>query len=149
LIIGFHIRPEAGITTMAEQQKVEIRTYEIIYELTEEIAKSMAGLLAPRKVETVIGHAEVRQTFNIPKVGMVAGCSVLDGKILRSSNVRLIRDSVPIYSGKLASLKRFKDDTREVTNGQECGMSIENFNDIKVGDVIEAFSVEESLATLS
>jgi translation initiation factor IF-2 len=149
VIVAFHIRPDSAMTALAEQQKVEIRAYDIIYELTEELTKAMAGLLAPKKVETVIGHAEVRQVFSIPKAGNIAGCSVSDGKILRSSHVRLIRDSVPIYTGALKSLRRFKDDAREVTMGQECGIAIENFNDIKVGDVIEAFSVEEVTASLT
>ncbi|MCB0309054.1 MAG: translation initiation factor IF-2, partial [Bdellovibrionales bacterium] len=143
LIVAFHLRPDASVRKIAEQHGVEIRTYDIIYELTEDMTKAMEGLLQPTKVEKVIGHAEIREVFSVPKVGAVAGCYVTSGKINRASEVRLIRDSVPIYTGNLKSLKRFKDDVREVTEGLECGMGIENFNDIKVGDIIEAFEVKE------
>src|SRR5262245_14123772 len=112
------------------------------------MTKAMAGLLAPRRVEKSIGRAEIKEIFSIPKIGTVAGCMVTQGKILRSSQVRLIRDNIPIYSGKLASLRRFKDDAREVAEGLECGIVIENYNDVKVGDAIEAFLVEEIAATL-
>ncbi len=149
LIVAFHLRSDAEVTALAEQQRVEIRTYEVIYELTEDMVKAMTGLLAPKKVEKTLGHAEVKQTFTIPKAGTVAGCSVKDGKILRSAHVRLIRDSVLVYTGQLKSLKRFKDDAKEVTTGLECGLAIENFNDIKVGDIIEAFLIEETTASLT
>ncbi len=148
LIIGFHVRPESGIRNLAEEEKVEIRLYDVIYELTEDVVKAMTGLLAPKQVDKSLGQAEVKELFVIPRQGTVAGCQVREGKILRSNQVRLIRDNVPIYTGRLKSLRRFKDDVREVTNGLECGMAIENFNDIKVGDVIEAFEVEEISATL-
>ena len=148
LILGFHVRPDASAEKLAEHEKVEIRLYEIIYELTEQVTKAMTGLLAPQRVEKTMGRAEVRQIFSIPKAGTVAGCQVTDGKILRSAHVRLVRDSVPVYTGKLDSLRRFKDDVREVANGLECGIVIENFNDVKVGDVIEAFTVEEIAASL-
>ncbi len=148
LIIGFNVRPEAAAANLAERKEVDIRLYDVIYHLTEDITKAMAGLLAPKKVEKRLGTAEVRQTFMIPKAGTVAGCAVTDGKILRSASVRLVRDAVPIYTGRLASLKRFKDDAREVPAGMECGLVIENYNDVKVGDVIESFQVEEIAATL-
>lgn len=148
LIIGFHIRPEASITSLAEREEVEIRVYNVIYELTEDITQAMAGLLSPKKVEKVLGRAEVKEIFNIPKAGTIAGCRISDGKIIRSAKVRLIRDSVEIYTGDLKSLRRFKDDVREVGSGFECGMAIENFNDVKVGDIIEAFTIEEVSASL-
>ena len=149
LIIAFHVRPDAAVRKAAEQNGVEIRVYDIIYELIEEITKSMEGLLQPKRIEKFLGNAEVRQVFTVPKAGTVAGCYVRSGKILRSSQVRLLRDNVAVYTGVLKSLKRFKDDTREVTEAMECGIAIENFNDIKVGDVIEAFEVQEQVATLN
>jgi translation initiation factor IF-2 len=148
LVVGFNVRPDTSARSLAERQKVDIRMYDVIYHLTEDITKAMTGLLAPRKVEQYIGRAEVREVYSIPKVGTVAGTGVVDGKMLRSANIRLIRDGVPVYTGKLSSLKRFKDDAREVAQGLECGMLIENFNDVKVGDIIEAFSVEEVAPTL-
>ncbi|MFH1016883.1 MAG: translation initiation factor IF-2, partial [Pseudomonadota bacterium] len=148
LVVGFNVRPDPSARQLAEHQGIDIRLYEVIYTLTEDLAKAMAGLLAPRKVEQFLGRIEVRQTFTISKVGTVAGCTVIEGKIVRSASVRLVRDSVPVYTGRLSSLKRFKDDAREVEKGLECGLSIENFNDIKVGDVIEAFTVEEVAPTL-
>jgi len=147
-VIAFHVRPDAKIRTLAEQQEVEIRYYNVIYELTEDVTKAMGGLLAPKKIETILGHAEVRQIFAIPKAGTIAGCMVSDGKFIRSAQVHLIRDSVPVYTGRLKSLRRFKDDVKEVASGMECGMSIENFNDLKVGDIIEAFTVKEVAASL-
>jgi translation initiation factor IF-2 len=148
LVIGFNVRPDTTARTLAERQRIDVRLYDVIYHLTEDVQKAMAGLLAPKKVEKYLGRAEVRQVFALAKAGNVAGCGVIDGKILRSATVRLIRDGVPVYTGRLSSLKRFKDDAREVAQGLECGMMIENFNDIKVGDLIEAFTVEEVAATL-
>lgn len=148
LVIGFNVRPDATAAMVAERQSIDLRFYDVIYELTDDVTKAMTGLLAPKKVEKVLGHLEVRQVFSIPKAGTIAGCLVTDGKVLRSSKVRLIRDSVPVYSGNIGSLKRFKDDAREVATGLECGLSIENFNDVKVGDQIEVFAVEEVAATL-
>jgi len=133
---------------MAERESVDIRFYDIIYKLVSEIKDAMSGMLAPVIREQYLGQAEVRDTFSVPKVGMVAGCGVLDGKLTRNAGVRLVRDGVVVYTGKLASLRRFKDDVKEVTKGYECGVGLENFNDIKVGDVIEAFESVEEKATL-
>ncbi|GFK92713.1 Translation initiation factor IF-2 [Fundidesulfovibrio magnetotacticus] len=148
VVIGFNIRPSVKVKELAERENVDLRFYDIIYKLVDEIKAAMTGMLAPVLKEQYLGQAEVRQVFSVPKVGMVAGCGVLDGKIGRNSQIRLLRDSVVIYTGKLASLKRFKDDVKEVTKGYECGMGLENFNDIKVGDVIEAFETVEEKDTL-
>jgi translation initiation factor IF-2 len=143
IIIGFNVRPGVNAAEAAESANVDIRLYRVIYEAIEDIETAMKGLLEPTFKEVVIGHAEVRQVFKISGIGTVGGCYVTDGKIVRNSNLRLIRDGVVIHEGKFASLKRFKDDVREVLQGFECGMSIERFNDIKEGDVIESFIVEE------
>ncbi|MCE3011300.1 MAG: translation initiation factor IF-2, partial [Proteobacteria bacterium] len=143
IVVGFNVRPDGGATTAAKVKGVEIRTYSIVYELMDEMKKAMSGLLQPDIVEKVMGRAEVRNTFSVPKIGVIAGCAVVDGKIQRSNSARLIRDGKIVYEGKISSLKRFKDDAREVAEGFECGIGIENFNDIKVGDVIEAFLKEE------
>jgi translation initiation factor IF-2 len=148
IIIGFNVRPTAKVKEVAEQEKVEIRFYNIIYKLVAEIKDAMSGMLAPTIKEVYIGQAEVRQTFNVPKVGTVAGCAVIDGKLVRNAMVRLLRDGVVIYTGKLNSLKRFKDDVREVQKGFECGTGLEKFNDIKEGDIIEAFEEVEEKRTL-
>ena len=148
IIIGFNVRPERKAQEMAEQEKVDIRLHSIIYELQDEIKKAMLGLLEPTIKETYMGRAEVRNTFRIPKVGTVAGCYVMDGSIKRDNEVRLLRDNVVVFKGKIASLKRFKDDAREVTNGMECGISIQNYNDVKIGDVIEAFVTEKIAAEM-
>ncbi len=148
IIVGFNVRPQSNARDLAEQKGVEIRLYKIIYELADDLKKAMAGLLAPNKVEKIIGKVEVREIYSIPKVGTIAGCFVTNGRITRQSKVRLIRDDVEVYMGTLNSLKRFKDDAREVKEGMECGLSIYNFNDIKVGDVIEPFEVEEIAATI-
>ncbi|NJB66989.1 translation initiation factor IF-2 [Desulfobaculum xiamenense] len=148
IIIGFNVRPTAKIKEVAEQESVEIRFYDIIYKLVGEIKDAMAGMLAPVISEKYLGQAEVRDTFSIPKVGTVAGCFVVDGELRRNAGIRLLRDGVVIYTGKMNSLKRFKDDVKEVRKGYECGGGLENFNDIKVGDIIEAFEVVETAATL-
>jgi translation initiation factor IF-2 len=142
IIIGFNVRPERKAQEIAEQEKVDIRLHSIIYELQDEIKKAMTGLLEPQIKETYQGRAEVRETFRIPKVGTVAGCIVQDGSIKRDAEVRLLRDNVVVYKGKIASLRRFKDDASEVRNGMECGIAIANYGDVKVGDVIEAFTTE-------
>jgi translation initiation factor IF-2 len=142
IIIGFNVRPERKAAELAEQDKVDIRLHSIIYELQDEIKRAMQGLLEPVFKETYLGRAEVRDTFRIPKVGTVAGCFVQDGLLKRDSEVRLLRDNVVVYKGKVGSLRRFKDDVSEVRNGMECGIAIAGYGDIKVGDVIEAFSVE-------
>ncbi len=146
VIIGFNIRPDANGRAAAERENVEIRTYRVIYNAIEDMEKAIKGMLDPTFKEVVHGHAEVRTTFNISNVGTVAGCYVTDGKILRNDMVRVTRDSVVIHEGKLLTLKRFKDDVREVASGYECGVSLENFNDIKENDVIEAYAMEEVTA---
>jgi len=143
IIIGFNVRPERKAQELAEQEQVEIRLHSIIYELQDEIRKAMLGLLEPTIKETYLGRAEVRDTFRVPKVGTIAGCSVIDGTIKRDSLVRLLRDNVAIYTGRVGSLRRFKDDVSEVRNGMECGIGIAGYGDIKVGDIIEAFVTEK------
>jgi translation initiation factor IF-2 len=142
IIIGFHVRPDANAARAAEAEKVDIRLYRVIYNVIEEIESAMKGMLDPTYKEVVIGHAEVRQTFHISKVGTVAGCYVTDGKITRDAECRVIRDGVVVYEGKLDTLKRFKDDAREVAQGFECGLTLEKYNDIKIGDIVEAFKME-------
>ena len=146
IIIGFNVRPERKAQELAEQDKVDIRLHSIIYELQDEIKRAMTGLLEPTIKETYQGRAEVLETFRIPKVGMIAGCRVSDGLLKRDSQVRLLRDNTVVFTGKVASLRRFKDDASQVTNGMECGISIANYGDIKVGDVIEAFVTEKIAA---
>ncbi|HTV65736.1 MAG TPA: translation initiation factor IF-2 [Bryocella sp.] len=146
IIIGFNVRPERKAQELAEQEKVDIRLHSIIYEVQDEIKKAMTGLLEPIVKETYLGRAEVRDTFRVPKVGTVAGCFVSDGVVKRDAEVRLLRDNVVVFKGKVASLRRFKEDVNEVRNGMECGISITNYNDIKVGDVIEVFVTERVAA---
>ena len=146
IIIGFNVRPERKAQELAEQDKVDIRLHSIIYELQDEIKRAMSGLLEPTIKETYQGRAEVLETFRIPKVGTVAGCRVIDGHIKRDSEIRLLRDNVVVFKGKVASLRRFKEDAAEVRNGMECGISIANYGDIKIGDVIEAFVTEKIAA---
>ncbi len=148
IIIGFQVRPTPGARKLAEAEEIDIRMYSIIYAAIEEIKQAMEGMLAPKEVEKVIGTAEVRETFRISKVGTVAGCYVMDGKIVRNNKVRLIRQGIVVYTGDLSDLKRFKDDAKEVTHGYECGLSIKNFNDIKVGDTLESFEMIEVKRTL-
>ena len=142
IIIGFNVRPERKAEAVAEQEKVEIRLHTIIYNLTDEIKRAMSGLLEPVFKEVYRGRAEVRETFRISKVGSVAGCQVQDGTIGSRSEARLLRDNVVVYTGKIASLRRFKDDVSEVKSGQECGITLENYGDVKQGDIIEAFVTE-------
>src|ERR1700691_1618831 len=146
IIIGFSVRPERKAQELADQEKVDIRLHSIIYELQDEIKRAMTGLLEPTIKETYQGRAEVRETFRIPKVGTIAGCRVSDGFIKRDSDVRLLRDNVVVFTGKVSSLRRFKDDASQVTNGMECGISISNYGDIKARDVIEAFVTERIAA---
>jgi len=143
IIIGFNVRPDAATTESANLKNVEIRLYRIIYQAIEEVEAAMKGMLEPQYRENVLGHAQVRQTFKVSGVGTIAGCYVTDGKITRNSEVRVVRDSIVIHEGKLDSLKRFKDDAKEVASGYECGIGIERFNDIKEGDVIESYIMEE------
>jgi translation initiation factor IF-2 len=142
VIIGFNVRPDRKAADLAEQEGVDIRLHEVIYEVLEEIQRAASGLLEPTVAETIVGRAEVRETFRIPRVGAVAGCYVLDGKIVRDAHVRVLRDQVVIYKSKVGSLRRFKDDVNEVKSGFECGVVIANFADVKVGDVLEVFAVE-------
>ena len=143
IIVGFNVRPDKKAIDSAERQKVDIRTHRIIYEIIEEIEAAMKGMLAPTFKEVINGHAEVRQTIRVPGVGTIAGCYIQDGKITRNSQIRILRDGVVIFEDKIASLKRFKDDAKEVAAGYECGVGLEKFNDIKEGDVLEAFVMEE------
>jgi len=148
IIIGFQVRPSLGARKEAEKEGVDIRLYSIIYAAIEEVTAAMEGMLAPEVKEEIIGNVEVLDVFKISKVGTVAGSMVRDGKIKRSSRIRLIRDGIVIFTGELDSLKRFKEDAREVSSGYECGITIRNFNDIKVGDTIEAFEETEGKRTL-
>jgi translation initiation factor IF-2 len=143
IIIGFQVRPTLGARKLAETEQIDIRLYSIIYKAIEEIKSAMEGMLSPDIEEQITGSAEVRETFDISKVGTIAGCYVLDGVIKRSSKIRIIRDGIVIHSGNLGSLKRFKDDVKEVKNNYECGLNIDKFNDIKVGDIIEAYEEVE------
>jgi translation initiation factor IF-2 len=148
VIIGFNVRPERKAQELADMEKIDIRLHSIIYELQDQIKKAMLGLLDPVIKETYQGRAEVRDTFRVPKAGTIAGCYVLDGIIKRDSDVRLVRDGVQVYKGKVGSLKRFKDDASEVRNGMECGINLQNFNDVKKGDLIEAFVTERIAAEM-
>ncbi len=143
MIIGFNVRPDANIRRKAEEAGVTIRLHNIIYKATEEMENAMKGMLAPVYTEVVIGQAEVRETYKVSRIGTIGGCMVTEGKLVARCGVRLIRDGIVIYTGKLGSLKRFKDDAREVTSGYECGITVENYNDIKVGDIIEAYQEQE------
>jgi translation initiation factor IF-2 len=139
IVIGFNVRPESKGAALAAKEGVDVRLYTIIYEVVADVRAAMEGLLEPTFREQVFGRVEIRQIFNIAGVGAIAGCSVTEGKIARGNLVRLLRDQVVVHEGKLASLKRFKDDVREVTSGYECGLSLEGFHDLKHGDVVEAF----------
>ena len=148
IILGFNVRPEVKAQALAEKEGVDVRLYNIIYDAVEDIKKAMEGLLEPTLREKHLGRAEIREVFSVPKHGNVGGCYVLDGKMVRNAQVRLLRDNVVIYEGKMASLRRFKDDVKEVATNYECGISLENYNDIKIGDIIEAFEIEKIAATL-
>jgi len=142
VVIGFNVRPDAAGTASAEVEQVDVRLYRVIYEALDDVKKAMEGLLEPEYREAVYGHAEVRATFKIPKAGTVAGCYVTDGKISRSARVRLLRDGAVLHDGKISSLKRFKEDAREVATGFECGIGIEGWNDVRAGDIIEGYGKE-------
>jgi translation initiation factor IF-2 len=148
IVIGFNVRPAGKSRALADQEGVEIKLYQIIYDAIDDVKKAMLGMLSPVTKEKVLGRAEVRQVFHITKAGTVAGCTVVEGKVTRRSHVRLIRDSVVVHTGRLSSLRRFKDDASEVTHGYECGIGLENYGDVKEGDVIEAFEVESIAAVL-
>ena len=143
IIVGFNVRPDKNALDTAERQKVDIRTYRIIYECIEEIQAAMKGMLAPKFKENLLGHAEVRQAIHVPNIGTIAGSYILDGKITRSAQIRVVRDGIVIFEDKISSLRRFKDDVREVNSGYECGVGLERFNDIKEGDILEAFEMVE------
>ena len=148
VIIGFNVKPMAKTQALAEQEKVDIRTYSVIYDMIDDVRKAMEGLLAPRIVEVKIGTVEVRKTFAVSKVGTIAGCYVTEGKVTRSATVKALRNGEVRFTGKLASLKRFKDDVKEVTAGYECGISIEGFDDLKEGDTMEFYVEEQEKQTL-
>jgi translation initiation factor IF-2 len=148
IIIGFNVRPTVKVKELALREHVDVRSYDVIYHALDDIRKAMVGMLEPTYEEQVIGLAEVRETFSVPKIGTIAGCSVLDGKILRTAKIRVLREGVVIFTGKIESLRRFKDDVKEVLSGFECGIGVEKFNDIKVGDNLEAFIMNEVEATL-
>jgi translation initiation factor IF-2 len=149
IVLGFHVRPDSNARAAAEREQVDVRTYRIIYEAVEDVRNALEGLLKPEEKETVLGEAEVLQLFKVSKVGTIAGCAVRTGIIQRTAKARVTRDGVTVYTGSLSSLKRFKDDVREVREGLECGIGIENFNDLKVGDRIESYRMEEVKRTLS
>ena len=143
IVIGFNVRPDVNAKRAAEEEGVDIRQHRVIYKVIEEIESAMKGMLDPEYEEKVIGQAEVRETFKVSKIGTIAGSYVTDGKITRDSSVRIIRDNIVIFEGEIDTLKRFKDDAKEVAKGYECGITIKNFNDIQEGDIIEAFIMEE------
>ncbi|MCB0429845.1 MAG: translation initiation factor IF-2, partial [Flavobacteriales bacterium] len=141
IIVGFQIRPSLNARKLAEKEEIDIRLYSVIYDAINEVKSAMEGMLAPEMKEEIVCNVEVRDVFKISRVGTIAGCMVLDGKINRNTQVRIIRDGIVVYTGKLASLKRFKEDVKEVATGYECGLGIENFNDIKEGDIIEGYEI--------
>jgi translation initiation factor IF-2 len=143
LIIGFNVRPAGKASSLAQQEGVEIRQYSIIYDVVDDVRKAMEGLLAPTKVEKDLGKAEIRQLFKVSKAGWVAGCMVVQGSIVRNANVRLVRGGTTLFDGKLSNLKRFKDDVREVKEGFDCGLSFDGFSDLKEGDIVECYELEE------
>jgi translation initiation factor IF-2 len=143
IVVGFNVRPDSQARNAADRENVEVRLYRVIYDLLDDVKKVLEGMLGTETQEEVVGRAEIREVFSVPKIGKVAGCYVLEGTVQRTSSVRLIRDGVVIHEGKLASLKRFKDDVKEVAAGYECGMHIEGFQDIKAGDIIEAYTTHE------
>ena len=148
IVIGFQVRPSSSARKLAEEEQIDIRLYSIIYDAINEVKEAMEGMLSPDTKEEVVCNIEVRETFKVSKVGTIAGCYVLDGKIHRNTKVRLIRDGVVVYTGELGSLKRFKDDVKEVGKGYECGLNIDKFNDVKIGDIIEGYEEVEVKRTL-
>jgi len=148
VVVGFNVRPERKATDLADKEEVDIRLHTVIYELSDEIRKAMVGLLEPTFKEVQTGRAEVRDTFSVPKLGVVAGCHVVEGVIPRSASVRLLRDNIVVYEGKIGSLRRFKDDVSEVRTGFDCGIRLDRYQDVKPGDTIEAFIQEEVAPTL-
>ena len=149
LVVGFQVRPTAGARKLAENEDIEIKLYSIIYNAIEEIKSAIEGMLQPTVEEKIVCNVEVKETFKITKVGTIAGCQVTEGKINRNTKIRLVREGIVVYSGELASLKRYKDDVKEVTQNMECGLGIKNFNDIKVGDIVEGYEEIEIKRSLS
>jgi translation initiation factor IF-2 len=149
IIIGFNVRPGQKAQSLAQQEHVDMRTYSIIYDAIDDIKKALEGLLEPTYREHILGRAQVIQLFNIRKVGTIAGSLILDGKVVRGSHARILRDNVVVYDSRISSLRRFKDDMKECTQGLECGIWIENFNDVKLGDIIESYEMEEIQPRLS
>jgi translation initiation factor IF-2 len=143
VIIGFNVRPERSAEELAAKESIDVRLHTVIYNITDELKKAMEGLLDPTFKEATLGRAEVRDIFKVPKIGAIAGCYVSNGRVLRNAQVRLLRDNVVVFEGKIGSLKRFKDDASEVKEGFECGIGIAGYNDIKTGDVIEAYTMEK------
>jgi len=148
IVLGFNVRPDPAARRQSDTDGVEIRTYAIIMELLDDVKAAMAGLLPPVVSEVMLGRAEIRETFTIPKIGTIAGSYILEGKVVRHSRCRVVRDGVQVYTGTVGSLRRFKDDVKEVINGMECGIGVATYNDVKVGDIIEAYELEEKPATL-
>ena len=143
IIVGFQVRPSMGARKIAEREGIQIRLYSVIYDAINEVKSGIEGMLAPEEKEEIAATAEVRETFKISKIGTIAGCMVKEGKLTRTSKIRLIRDGIVIHTGVLGSLKRFKDDVKEVAAGYDCGLNIENYNDVKVGDIVEAYQIVE------
>ena len=143
IIVGFQVRPSMGARKIAEREGIQIRLYSVIYDAINEVKSGIEGMLAPEEKEEIAATAEVRETFKISKIGTIAGCMVKEGKLTRTSKIRLIRDGIVIHTGALGSLKRFKDDVKEVAAGYDCGLNIENYNDVKVGDIVEAYQIVE------
>ena len=143
IVVGFNVRPSAEAKALAEREGVDIRTYRVIYQLTEDIQRALIGMLSPERVEEVLGEVEVRQTFRASKVGTIAGCMVTHGAVQRGAQVRIVRDGTIVHDGRIGTLKRFQEDAREVLQGFECGLTIDGFNDIKEGDVLEVYTVRE------
>jgi translation initiation factor IF-2 len=143
IVVGFNVRPNAEAKALADREGVDIRTYRVIYQLTEDIQRALIGMLSPERVEEVLGEVEVRQTFRASRVGTIAGCMVTQGSIQRGAQVRIVRDGTIVHDGRVGTLKRFQDDVREVTQGFECGLTIDGYNDIKEGDVLEVYTVRE------
>jgi len=148
IIIGFQVRPSLGARKLADKEEIDIRLYSIIYDAIEEIKAAMEGMLSPEVKEEIVATLEVRDTFKITKVGTIAGCIVKEGKMQRNTQIRVIREGIVVYTGELGSLKRFKEDVKEVSSGYECGLNVANFNDIKVGDIIEGYQEVEVKKTL-
>jgi translation initiation factor IF-2 len=143
IVVGFNVRPNAEAKALADREGVDIRTYRVIYQLTEDIQRALIGMLSPEKVEEVLGEVEVRQTFRASRVGTIAGCMVTSGAVQRGAQVRIVRDGTIVHDGRIGTLKRFQEDVREVTQGFECGITIDGYNDIKEGDVLEVYAVRE------